>query len=332
MRSYHSLEAVPEDAFPNGSSVAIGKFDGVHRGHQALIASARELAHTHDLESVIFTFIENPQKMLHPELTLPPVMSPQQRLDSFAAAGIDTCIMVHFTEDFAEIPPERFAHQVLSRTLRTRHLSIGPDFRFGFEGAGDAAMLTKLGKRFGFEVDVIPMVEEGGEGRVSSSRVREAVMRGDVAEAGQLLGHQLAVRGTVVRGDARGRDLGFPTANLGEQIEGIVPAEGVYAGWAVVRGERHRAAISVGNNPTFTPTAETRIEAFLLDFEGDLYGERIEVQFAERLRGNVVFDGVDALIAQMREDVREARAILIAHESRQIDASAADQAVNSSGS
>jgi riboflavin kinase/FMN adenylyltransferase len=311
MRSFHSLESVPEDAFPNGSSVAIGKFDGVHRGHQILITRARELATEHGLESVIFTFVENPQQMLNPELTLPPVMSPQQRLDSFAAAGIDTCIMVPFTEKFAEVPPERFAEQVLAKKLRTRHLSLGPDFRFGFEGAGDAAMLTELGKRFGFEVNVIPVVEDGELGRISSSRVREAVMRGDVVEAGRLLGHPLTLRGTVVRGDARGRDLGFPTANLGGEVEGLVPAEGVYAGWAVVRGERHRAAISVGNNPTFTPDAAPRVEAYLLDFEGDLYGEPMEVQFAERLRGNIVFTDIDALVTRMREDVREARAVLL---------------------
>ncbi|MBL5972777.1 MAG: bifunctional riboflavin kinase/FAD synthetase [Candidatus Leucobacter sulfamidivorax] len=310
MRSFHSLDEIPSDAFPRGTSVAIGKFDGVHRGHQALLARACELAAEHDLESVVFTFFENPQRMLHPELSLNPLMSSQQRLDSFAASGIDTCIMVPFTEDFAEIPAERFAEQVLSKLLRTRRLSVGPDFRFGFEGAGDTAMLTKLGKRFGFELEVIDVIEEGDFGRISSSRVREAITEGDVADAARLLGHPLELRGTVVRGDARGRDLGFPTANLGGEIEGMVPAEGIYAGWAVVRGERHPAAISVGNNPTFTPDAEPRVEAFLLDFDGELYGEPIRVQFAERLRGNIVFDGMEALMERMAEDVRETRAIL----------------------
>ncbi len=310
MLSYDSLRAIPVAAFPRGTAIAIGKFDGVHRGHQALLARACELAEEHDLDPIVFTFTENPQHVLHPELSLPPIMSRRQRLDALADAGIAACVMVPFDDELLAMGAELFAERVLVRGLRARTVIVGPDFRFGRGGAGDVALLAELGERHGFDVEVIPVVQDEELGRVSSSRVREAILQGDVALAARMLGRPVEVRSTVVRGDARGRELGFPTANLAAGIEGLVPAEGVYAGWAVVRGERHDAAISVGNNPTFTPDAEPRVEAYLIDFEGDLYGERIMVQFAERLRGNIVFSDVDALVERMHEDVREARAVL----------------------
>lgn len=311
MLSYDSLGAIPEDAFQRGTAVAIGKFDGVHRGHQVLLEHARAAAEEQDLEPIVFTFVANPQHLLHPERRLPPIMSQAQRLEAFAAAGITGCVIVPFDDELSAMSAERFAEEVLAQRLHVRQVSVGPDFHFGRGGDGDVKMLAEFGARFGFAVEVIPVVEDEELGRISSSRVREAILQGDVTTAARMLGRPVEVRGTVVRGDARGRDLGFPTANLGGEIEGLIPAEGVYAGWAEVRGTNHHAAISVGNNPTFTPEGLARVEAFLLDFEGDLYDEQITVRFAERLRGNVVFSGVEALIQRMREDVRETREILI---------------------
>lgn len=310
MRYFESLAEIPDDAFPNGTAVAIGKFDGVHRGHQALIARICAAAEAEGLEPIILTFVDNPQRRLHPELAVRRIMSRDQRLEALKNAGIQACVMVPFDDDFAAITAEGFVEDVLVKQLRAREVSVGRDFRFGSGGFGDVDFLAELGRRLGFAVEVIPVVEDPELGRISSSGVREAILQGDVAIASRMLGYPVELRATVVHGDARGRDLGFPTANLGDGVEGLVPADGVYAGWALIGDERIAAAISVGNNPTFTPDAEPRVEAYLLDFDRDVYGERITLQFVERLRGNIVFTGIDPLIEQMHADVAEARRIL----------------------
>lgn len=310
MRSYDSLASIPDTAFERGTSVAVGKFDGVHRGHQALLGHARAAADRRGFEAIVVTFMENPQRVLNPDSRLAPIMSRQQRLDALAVAGISACVMLPFDDELAKMSAEHFVEDVLVRRLRARHVSVGPDFRFGHGGKGDVEMLSQLGRQHGFDVDVIGIVEDNGIGRVSSSRVREAIVQGDVMTAARMLGRPVEVRGTVIQGDARGRELGFPTANIGGPLEGLSPAEGVYAGWAIVGGSRHHAAISIGNNPTFTPHAAPRIEAFLLDFSKDIYGEPITIQFAERLRGNVVFADTDALVQRMHEDIRRTRVIL----------------------
>lgn len=312
MRYFESLAEIPADAFPNGTAVAIGKFDGVHRGHQKLIARARTAAEAENLEPVVITFIANPQRRLNPERRVPPIMSRNQRLEALKRQGIAACIMVPFDDEFAAMTAETFVEEVLLRRVSAKHLSVGPDFRFGNGGLGNVEYLIRAGEQLGFEVDVMPVVQDGTEERFSSTRIREAIMQGDVSFAARMLGRPHEVRATVVHGDARGRELGFPTANLGENIEGFVPAEGVYAGRAIIGEETFDAAISVGNNPTFTPEAEPRVEAFILDFDRDVYGEQIRVQFVERLRGNITFTGIDALIEQMNQDVERAREILAA--------------------
>lgn len=311
MISFFSLEQIPPDAFASGTAIAIGKFDGVHRGHRALLACVAEVAEREGLDPLVFTFANNPLSHLRPEICPPEIMSREQRLDALADAGAKACVMVPFDAALAAVPAEEFVERVLVDLLHVRHICVGTDFRFGHRGAGDVKLLVRMGERLGFSVDVIGNVEDEELGRVSSSRVREAILQGDVETAARMMDRPVAVRGEVVHGDARGRDLGFPTANLGGRIEGLVPADGVYAGWALVRGARYQAAISVGVNLTFHPGGEARVEAYLLDFEGDLYGERIEVQFAERLRGMVAFSGVQALVERIREDVRETRAVLI---------------------
>lgn len=311
MRVFESIDAIGVDEFEGGTALAIGKFDGVHRGHRALIDRVREVAARQDLEPLVFTFANNPLSYLRPELCPSAIMSLGQRLEAFEAAGVSACVMVPFDASLAEVPAEEFVEKLLVEKLRLRHLCVGEDFRFGSGGLGDAQLLRELGKRYGFQVEIIESVEDPQIGRVSSSRVREAIMQGDVATASRMMDRAVTVRGTVVHGDARGRELGFPTANLGGELEGLRPADGVYAGWALVGAEPYKAAISVGANVTFDPEGESRVEAYLIDFDGDLYGSRIELRFVERLRGMVAFPSVEALIVRMREDVRETETILL---------------------
>nr|WP_233613699.1 bifunctional riboflavin kinase/FAD synthetase [Leucobacter edaphi] len=292
-----------------GSCVAIGKFDGLHLGHQAILRRLVEEARADGLRTVVVTFRNNPLSYLKPEACPQPLMSPEQRLEAFEEAGIDLCVMVEFDADFARIPAEDFVADVLVGRLGAKHVIMGADFRFGHRGAGDGELLAELGERFGFTAEVVDWVGHGDD-QVSSSRVRAAVAAGDVDAAARMLGRAPAVRGEVVRGDARGREIGFPTANLGGRIEGLVPADGVYAGWTTIEGERRIAAISVGNNPTFTPEGQSRVEAFLLDFDGDLYGKRMRVEFAHRLRGMERYDSLDALLEQMDADVQRTRDLL----------------------
>lgn len=309
MQVFESLDGIDPAEFSGGSCIAIGKFDGLHRGHQAILRRLGEESEGGALRTVVVTFRNNPLSFLRPEACPHPLMSPEQRLEAFEAAGIDVCVMVEFDAAFASIPAEEFVTDVLVGKLGARHVIMGADFRFGHRGAGDGALLTKLGAEYGFDAEIVDWVDDVS-GQVSSSRVREAMGRGDVETVARMFDRLPAVRGEVVHGDARGRDLGFPTANLGGRIEGLVPADGVYAGFATIRGVRRQAAISVGNNPTFTPDEQSRVEAFVLDFSGDLYGERIEVEFAKRLRGTERFESLEALVEQMHRDVAETRELL----------------------
>lgn len=310
MRIFDSLDTVDPADFAQGSAVAIGKFDGVHLGHQALLQRVLAVSEAQDLEPVVFTFSNNPLSFLRPELCPPSIMSPAQQLEAFADAGLGSCVIVPFDEKLASVSAEDFIEQVLVGRLRVKHLCLGADFRFGRGGAGNAALLQDAGLRFGFEVEVVPNIEDPQCGRISSSRVREAIQHGDVALASRMLGRAASMRGVVVRGNARGRELGFPTANLGGETEGLRPADGVYAGWAMVRGSRFMAAISVGANVTFEPEGEPRVEAYLLDVDEDLYGKTIELHFVQRIRDMVAFSSAEALVERMREDVNEARMIL----------------------
>ena len=307
MRVLESLAAIPTADFTAGSTVAIGKFDGVHLGHQAIIGRLLETARSTSTSAVVFTFASNPLGYLRPDICPLPLMSREQRLETLAAEGVDTCVMVEFDAEFSRITAEDFVEHVLVGRLRAQHVILGADFRFGHRGLGDAALLRRLGERLGFTVEVVDGVVDAREGRVSSTQIRDAIVAGDVESASRMIGRAVSVRGEVVHGDARGRELGFPTANLGGRIEGLVPADGVYAGYAIIDGVRRPAAISVGNNPTFTPNEQSRVEAFLLDFEGDLYGKAMEVRFTHRLRATERFDSLEALVVQMEADVVRAR-------------------------
>lgn len=315
MLVFESLDGLDPSAFEGGSCVAVGKFDGLHRGHQSIL---RQLERAAEVDSasgqpsrtVVLTFANNPLSLLNPQSCPQPLMSRAQRLAALDEAGVDVCVMLNFDEALASIPAEEFVADVLVGKLHARHIVMGADFRFGHRGAGDGALLERLGHEYGFQSELVEWVADTAGGQVSSSRIRAALAAGDVESAHRMLGRLAVVRGEIVHGDARGRELGFPTANLGGEVEGFVPADGVYAGWVVIDGKRRAAAISVGNNPTFTPEEQSRVEAFILDFEGDVYGKLMDVQFAHRLRGTVAFDSLPALIEQMHVDVARTRELL----------------------
>lgn len=314
MLVWRSLDDIDPDVFPAGSAVAIGKFDGLHLGHQAIFADVAEASRVGGELTVVCTFTANPLAHLRPEMCPPALMSPEQRLEAMEADGVDVCLMLDFDDALAAMTADAFVREVLVKGLRAKRVSLGSDFRFGHRRAGSPELLRTLGAELGFEVDEVDWVEVPGAGEASSSRIREAMLSGDIERASALLGRLPEVRATVVRGDARGREIGFPTANLGGRIEGLVPADGVYAGWVrlplVDVDEWLPAAISVGNNPTFTPHEQSRVEAFILDFDRDIYDEPIEVRFAHRLRPTLPFDSVELLVDQMRADIDLTRSLL----------------------
>lgn len=303
------------------SVVAIGKFDGVHSGHRAVIDRARVDAAASGARVVAVTFDRNPLALLRPEICPESLVGVEQKLRLLADAGVDATLMLTFDRTLADLGAREFVEHVLVGALGVQVVMVGADFRFGRGGAGDPELLRTMGAEFGFEVDVVEDVRAIDAGRrVSSTWVRELLDAGDVADATRLLGRPHAVRGEVVHGLKRGRELGFPTANLSPALEGFVPAEGVYAGWLVDEGlpgtdtavprssVRYPAAISVGTNPTFDDIDVRQVEAYVLDeSELDLYGHIVEIEFVSRIREMEAFDGVEALIAKMSDDIARVR-------------------------
>ncbi|MFT4220757.1 MAG: bifunctional riboflavin kinase/FAD synthetase [Microbacterium sp.] len=308
---------VPADFGP--SVVAIGKFDGVHAGHRAVIQRARVDAAT-GAKVVAVTFDRNPLSVLRPEMCPASLLGATQKLQLLAETGVDATLMLRFDERLATLTPREFVETVLVRALSARTVLVGSDFRFGRGGAGTPGTLRELGTELGFRVDVVDDVRAiDTDRRVSSTWIRELLAAGDVETALKLLGRPASVWGEVVPGQRRGRELGFPTANLTPGLEGFVPADGVYAGWLVDEGSadglrsgtRYPAAISVGTNPTFDDVAERVVEAHVLDeADLDLYGHLVEVQFVQRIRDMAAFEGVEALTRQIAEDVARVRSAL----------------------
>ena len=297
------------EAAPGGwgrSVVTIGVFDGVHRGHQATIghtvARARELG----VKSVVVTFDPHPAEVVRPGSHPAVLTEPARKAELIEALGVDVLCVVPFTVEFSRLPPEAFVHDVLVEHLHAALVVVGDNFRFGHRAAGDVPLLERLGRTFGFAVEGAPLVAEAGT-VFSSTYIRSCVDAGDVGAAAAALGRPHRVEGVVVRGDQRGRELGYPTANLLTHRYAAVPADGVYAARLVRRdGEPLAAAVSIGTNPTFSGR-ERRVEAYALDFSGDLYGERLALDFVAHLREQRTYDAIEPLVAQIAEDVERTR-------------------------
>ncbi len=305
MQRWRGVEAAPPGW--GRCVVTIGVYDGVHRGHQAIIGRAVARAREVRVPSVLLTFDPHPSEVVRPG-SHPPVLTTQRyKADLVEALGVDVFCVLPFTPDFSRLSPAEFAHRVLVEHLHARAVVVGENFRFGHKAAGDVAELCRLGRTFGFTVEGVPLLTEAGT-TLSSTYVRACVAAGDVAAAAAALGREHRVEGVVVRGDRRGRTLGYPTANLAVTAYAAVPADGIYAGWLVRRasGERLPAAVSIGTNPTFQGR-ERRVEAYVLDFDGELYGEHVAIDFVDRLRDIESFDGPEALVAQMDRDIAETR-------------------------
>lgn len=281
--------------------VAIGKFDGVHRGHQYVISQARAVSD--GLEVVAVTFDPHPLAVTAPEKLQPQLSDLELRVDLLKKAGADQVYVLAFSAEMAALTPAEFVETILIEQLRTAHVVVGEAFRFGARAAGDVEFLRT------YEFGVTGLSLAGGEKPWSSTRVRAALAAGDVSVANEILGREFCVRGVVQPGDARGRDLGYPTANLSIDSKFAVPADGVYAGWADWEGRLHPAAISVGTNPTFGGT-ERRIEVYVLDETPDLYGKTLKVSFVAHLRGQITFDDPADLIAQMDLDITATKSAL----------------------
>lgn len=316
MDIWHGLTEV----VPAASVVTIGVFDGVHRGHQTLINGAINEANSRGLRSVLLTFDPHPAAVIRPD-KMPPLLG--NMIDRAARAynlGIDAMLALPFTRDLAQLSPEEFFHTVLVDVLDAKAIVVGENFTFGRMAAGNVDTLRELGAERGIEVIVMPLLEEDGI-RFSSTTVRRFLADGNVAAAAHVLGRPFSVFASVVRGAGRGgKELGFPTANMYFADERALPADGVYAGWFIIRstapisgdmvaGERYPAAISVGTNPTFGDTRRS-VETFVLDRQADLYGHACEVEFVDFVRGMEKFSSVDELLAAMNQDVARIREIL----------------------
>jgi riboflavin kinase / FMN adenylyltransferase len=304
------------------SVVTIGVFDGVHRGHQATIGHAVKRAKDLGTQSVVVTFDPHPSEVVRPGSHPAVLTEPGYKAELIEALGVDVLCVVPFSVEFSRLTPEAFVHDVLVEHLHARVVVVGENFRFGHRAAGDVALLERLGRTFGFAVESAPLVTENGT-VFSSTYIRACVAAGDVAAGAVALGRPHRLEGVVVRGERRGRELGFPTANVLHGRYAAVPAHGVYAGWlelpapthpggsgqASPARERRMAAISIGTKPTFAGH-EREVEAYLLDFDGDLYGEHVALDFSAHLREMRRYDGIGPLIAQMHEDVDQVRQLL----------------------
>ncbi len=314
MRVVNDLSTPP---WPDERSViTIGAYDGVHRGHRAVIDHVRRRAADLGARSVVVTFDRHPASIVRPESAPCLLTSAEQKLDLLAGTGVDAVAVVPFDEAQAAETPESFVERVLVRGLRTQLVVVGEDFHFGHNREGNVDLLRKLGADAHFDFDVEPIGllprVDGVDEPISSTAIRRALAGGDITRANEMLGHPFEARGIVVRGDERGRLLGFPTANVEVPNRGCRAADGVYAGWYVrPSGAVHPCAINLGRRPTFYEHADhSLLEAHLLDFDGDLYGEPAVVRFTHFLRSERKFDGIDALVAQLRADVEHARGLL----------------------
>lgn len=336
VQRWNDLADVPSGFGP--SVVTIGNFDGVHRGHASVLTRMCADARAAGARAVAVTFTPHPLQVHRPDEAPELLTGDEDRLELLEQTGLDAVLLLPYTLDFARQTPQEFVERYLVDGLRARTVVVGRDVRFGWQNSGDLSTMVALGERYGFDVEVIDDVTPAAAAdpgspedraadplrrRWSSTWARELLTAGDVVQAARVLGRPHRVRGTVVHGDARGRELGYPTANLGGDLTGMVPADGVYAGW--LRRTRHAdgspvdphegdvvlpAAVSIGTNPTFDGV-ERRVEAYVLDRDDlDLYDEQVVVELVERLRPTLRFDSVEGLLERMGEDVERVRVVL----------------------
>ncbi|MCQ1948016.1 bifunctional riboflavin kinase/FAD synthetase [Arthrobacter sp. zg-Y1116] len=319
MYYWNDLAEIPADIGP--TVITIGNFDGVHLGHQHVLNRLVKVARAQDAAAVAISFDPHPAQVHRPESAPELIMGLVDRVQALADTGLDGLLMMHYTLDLASLTAEEFVRTVLVEALHVKTVVIGHDVRFGRGNAGDLDTMRGLGRELGFDVEAVedfgalPDGPDSGR-RCSSTWIREALREGDVRIAARLLGRTHRMRGEVVHGAARGRELGFPTANLAPESSGLIPADGIYAGWLVDEaGARWPAAVSVGSNPTFEGVSR-QVEAHVIDRPAEevedfnLYGQHVVVEFVARLRGMVAYTGPDALVAQMRLDVERTREVL----------------------
>ena len=324
MQRWRGQDDIPSDW--GRCVLTIGVFDGVHRGHAELIARAVKAGRARGVPTVLMTFDPHPMEVVFPGSHPAQLTTLTRRAELVEELGIDVFLVMPFTPDFMKLTPDRYIHELLVERLHVTDVVVGENFTFGKKAAGNADVLRKAGERFGFAVESVSLVAEQHRSETltfSSTYIRACVDAGDVVVAAEALGRPHRVEGVVVRGEGRGRGLGYPTANIAPPMYSAIPADGVYAAWftvlghgpgvgSVIPGERYPAAVSVGTNPTFSGRTRT-VEAFVLDATADLYGQHVAVDFAARIRGQKKFTSVDDLVAAMGIDAEKTRAILVAH-------------------
>ncbi|MEX0875616.1 MAG: bifunctional riboflavin kinase/FAD synthetase [Actinomycetota bacterium] len=308
METLWGADERPSDDRP--TVVTVGMFDGVHRGHRLLFDRVFDDAKKLGARSAVVTFDPHPLEVLAPDKAPCMLTTLDQRLKLFEDVGFDIALVLPFNKELSLLTPHEFAKEALVEELHVRKILVGEDFRFGHDRAGDVVTLRDIGKSDGFEAEAIGLLGDEEGKRVSSTDIRRLVAQGDVEGAAALLGHPFKLAGTVVEGDRRGRSLGFPTANLAPHPRACLPGNGVYSGWWVWAGRRLPGAINVGVRPTFKADAQRLCEIYVLDFEGDLYGQEGEVEFLAFLRPEEKFSDADSLIHQMERDIARSREIL----------------------
>ena len=282
--------------------LAVGIFDGVHAGHQQIIATAKHLG-----EVTVMTFDPHPTSVVAPERTPSQLISVKDRIELLKQAGATYVEVVNFNKDFSQLSPDQFIEDVLLGRFKAEHVVIGENFNFGFKAQGSPKYLSGVGPKYGFGVSIVKLQEERGS-TISSTRIRSLIIDGEIERANELLTRRFYLKGPVVHGEKRGREIGYPTANLGLTPLATIPADGVYAGWLSVGESRWAAAISIGTNPTFPGVRGRQVEAYAIDQVGlDLYDQEAKIEFGFRLRDTLQFDGLAPLLEQMKKDCDQAR-------------------------
>ena len=282
--------------------LALGIFDGVHAGHQQIIKTAKHLG-----EVTVMTFDPHPTSVVAPERTPSQLISVKDRIELLKQVGATHVEVVNFNKDFSQLSPDQFIEDVLLGRFKAEHVVIGENFNFGFKAQGSPKYLSEVGPKYGFGVSIVKLQEERGS-TISSTRIRSLIIDGEIERANELLTRRFYLKGPVVHGEKRGREIGYPTANLGLTPLATIPADGVYAGWLSVGESRWAAAISIGTNPTFPGVRGRQVEAYAIDQVGlDLYDQEAKIEFGFRLRDTLKFDGLAPLLEQMKKDCDQAR-------------------------